>query len=170
MKTIINTIGYEEYLRSLDFEARNENVQELLISIKDYEEKTTDASISTYLQEISLYTDPIESRQDKHNSVSLMTVHVAKGSEYKVVFIIDMNDSIMPSTRANDNGDIEEERRIAYVAMTRAMKKLYLTCAEGYSFVSGGSLTPSRFIKEIGLKNLKVEKTTMVAINDTDLE
>jgi DNA helicase-2/ATP-dependent DNA helicase PcrA len=170
MKIIIKNIGYDEYLKSLDFEARNENVQELLTSIKDYEEKNPDSSILTYLQEISLYTDPIESRQDKYNSVSLMTVHVAKGSEYKVVFIIGMNDSIMPSTRANDNGDIEEERRIAYVAMTRAMKKLYLTCAEGYSFVSGGSLTPSRFIKEIGLQNLKAEKTSMVAINETDLE
>jgi DNA helicase-2/ATP-dependent DNA helicase PcrA len=81
-----------------------------------------------------------------------------------------MNDSVMPSTRANDDGDIEEERRIAYVAMTRAMKKLYLTCADGYSFVSNKTLTPSRFIKEIGLKNLKVEKTQMTSINNKDLE
>jgi DNA helicase-2/ATP-dependent DNA helicase PcrA len=127
-------------------------------------------TINSYLQEISLYTDPIENKLIKSNAVSLMTVHVAKGSEYKIVFIVDMNENIMPSIRMNDQNDIEEERRIAYVAMTRAMKKLYLTCAGGYSFVSNSPLTPSRFIKEIGTKNLQSASSAMVSISDADLK
>ena len=82
-----------------------------------------------------------------------MTVHTAKGLEYPIVFVVRFNQGVFPNNRALTEGGylaLEEERRLAYVAMTRAMKKLYLTFASDYSYVIGGSLTPSQFIIESG--------------------
>jgi DNA helicase-2/ATP-dependent DNA helicase PcrA len=98
-----------------------------------------------------------------------MTIHFAKGTEFKVVFIIGMNEGIFPSIRLNSETDMEEERRIAYVGITRGMEKLYLTCNLGFSPISSEKLIPSRFIKEIGKENYRAETSEMVAISKADL-
>jgi DNA helicase-2/ATP-dependent DNA helicase PcrA len=98
-----------------------------------------------------------------------MTIHFAKGTEFKVVFIIGMNEGVFPSYRPNLATDMEEERRIAYVGITRAMEKLYLTCNIGFSPISSEKLIPSRFIKEIGKNNYRSEVSQMVSISKADL-
>jgi DNA helicase-2/ATP-dependent DNA helicase PcrA len=88
------------------------------------------------------------------NYVSLMTIHVAKGLEFDYVFVISMNEGAFPSQRAemeSGRDALEEERRLAYVAMTRAKKKLFCSCNTAYSYVTDSHLIPSRFFKEAGL-------------------
>ena len=84
--------------------------------------------------------------------VTLMTVHTAKGLEYPVAFVVRFNDTVFPHARSVAEGykSMEEERRLAYVAITRAKERLYLTCADGFSYVAGGNLSPSQFYKESG--------------------
>jgi DNA helicase-2/ATP-dependent DNA helicase PcrA len=85
-----------------------------------------------------------------------MTIHTAKGLEFKVVFVIGLNDGVFPSSNSlfNDN-NLEEERRVAYVAITRSKERLYLSCNKGFSFQLNRELTKSRFLNDIGLENLK---------------
>ena len=85
------------------------------------------------------------------NSVTLMTLHAAKGLEFPVVFIVGMEDGLFPSLRSDDEKDLEEERRLAYVGMTRAREELFLTFANSrYSFGSRNYAMPSRFLAELG--------------------
>ncbi|MDE7434094.1 MAG: ATP-binding domain-containing protein [Mycoplasmoidaceae bacterium] len=149
----------------MDMEDKVENVQELINNIQLFEEENKEATILSYLQEISLYIDTSEHKLTNENNVSLMTVHVAKGSEYKVVFVAGFSNNLFPPARSDD---FQEERRIAYVAMTRAREQLYLTCSYGYSY-SGGSMGPSVFIKEVGQHNLKELKTEFTTISKADL-
>jgi DNA helicase-2/ATP-dependent DNA helicase PcrA len=99
-----------------------------------------------------------------------MTIHFAKGTEFKVVFIMGMNEDIFPSYRLQSQNDMEEERRIAYVAITRSMKKLFLTCNLGFSPISSDKLTPSRFLKEIGKNNYQEMRSEMKTISEIDLD
>jgi DNA helicase-2/ATP-dependent DNA helicase PcrA len=98
-----------------------------------------------------------------------MTVHVAKGSEYKVIFIAAFNEGIFPVSISGQTANLEEERRIAYVALTRAMERLYITCSLGHSFVTNAALTQSRFLKEMDIKNLKLAEQKMKSISNADL-
>ncbi|MDR2829176.1 MAG: UvrD-helicase domain-containing protein [Mycoplasmataceae bacterium] len=150
IKKIIEVTKYEDYLRALsdDFEQRLENISELLHSIQQFEAEVPELTIDKYLEKISLYTTSNEEKPSK-DTVSLMTVHASKGLEFKVVFVISVNEGILPSKNATTYGQIEEERRIAYVAMTRAEEYLYITIPDGFNPVVGQQLTPSRFIKEI---------------------
>ena len=103
-----------------------------------------------YLQDISLFTDRNEVANSDH--ILLMTVHAAKGLEFDTVFLVNFNDGIFPSLRSMDEGGnaaLEEERRLCYVAMTRAKKALYITYNRGYSYMLEGNKLPSRFLKEI---------------------
>ena len=102
--------------------------------------------------------------------VTLMTVHTAKGLEYPVVFVVRFNQGVFPNMRAMNEGGylaIEEERRLAYVAMTRAKQKLYLTLAADYSYVIQGSLLPSQFLKESGNEVLVTRETNIFRSNRT---
>ncbi|MGF2565458.1 3'-5' exonuclease, partial [Ralstonia pseudosolanacearum] len=86
-----------------------------------------------------------------NDSVTLMTMHAAKGLEFPVVFLVGMEDGLFPSSRAEDEASLEEERRLAYVGMTRAMKKLFLTyAASRFSFGNRSYGMPSRFLMELG--------------------
>jgi DNA helicase-2/ATP-dependent DNA helicase PcrA len=156
IKKIIEIIKYEDYLRSLvdDFEQRLENISELLNSIKQFTDEDSKLTIDSYLEKISLYTTSTEEKPSK-DTVSLMTIHASKGLEFKVVFVISVNEGILPSKNATSFSQIEEERRIAYVAMTRAEECLYVTVADGFNPVIGQELVPSRFIKEIGGNHIK---------------
>jgi DNA helicase-2/ATP-dependent DNA helicase PcrA len=171
LKHIIKVIKYDEYLKGLDqYEERQDNVNALINAISEYQIKNPQNTLSDFLDEISLYTDTEEVKNISRNSVSLMTIHFAKGAEYKVVFIIGMNENIFPSVRLNRSTDMEEERRIAYVGITRSMEKLYLTCNLGFSPISSEKLVPSRFIKEIGKDSYRTETPQITTISKADLE
>jgi DNA helicase-2/ATP-dependent DNA helicase PcrA len=167
---IIKTIKYDDHIKSLDLaEERLENIEEFIKSIEEFESKRDTHSIEDFMHEISLYTDNDDNANRDRNAVSLMTIHYAKGTEAKVVFIIGLNEGIFPSIKLNRENDIEEERRIAYVGVTRSMEKLYLTCNVGFSPMSGSQLNVSRFIKDIGHKNLREEESEMISISNADL-
>lgn len=162
---IIESISYREYLKTLDLEEKNENIDELINAVLMFENEHENATISDYLQEISLYTDTSEQKINNDDTVSLMTVHVAKGSEYRIVFLIGFSGGIFPP---NKSTDFQEERRIAYVAITRAKEMLFITCSDGYSFGTNSS-GPSMFLKEIGNENLEEIKQEYKSISNADL-
>lgn len=150
-------IGYFDYLQSDDEgEGRLENVKTLLSDIVDYLKKYPESSFEDYLENATLQTSQDEMKEA--DKVNLMTVHVAKGLEFKCVFVVSLNEGIFPSIKAMDeegrDGE-EEERRLCYVAFTRAKDKLYATCNSGYSYVLSSKSIRSRFFNEAGLVFVK---------------
>ena len=155
LEDFIRDLGYFEYLSSDDetAEERIGNVKELFEDITSFLRKNPDSSFETYLENASLQTSQDEIKDG--NFVSLMTIHVAKGLEYDHVFVISMADGVFPSRRTVDESGLdgqEEERRLAYVAFTRAKKNLYVSLNTGYSFILEQNAAPSQFIKEAGLE------------------
>ena len=149
--TLANS-GLNELYRTDEEEERLENLNELIQSIKTYEEdhKEDEISLITYLQEVALYTNLDYTKSKNH--VKVMTIHQSKGLEFPYVFISGLSDGIMPnkrSVRERKNNGMEEERTLMYVAATRAEKRLFLTESEGYSVQGGFNKVPSRFIREI---------------------
>ncbi len=140
---------------------RYENVQELLNAIKEYVDnpENEDKSLGSFLQEIALLTD---NDQDKSqtDAITLMTIHSSKGLEFKQVFVVGMEEDLFPSQMMmQSRKDLEEERRLFYVATTRAMEKLYLSYAlTRYRFGRLLNCEPSRFLEEIDGSRLKVNK------------
>lgn len=136
--------------------ARFENIQELLNSIKEYTETPTEdgelleRNLGSYLQQITLLTDADKEDQDEH-AVKLMTIHASKGLEFPCVFVVGMEENIFPSSMSMyDREDLEEERRLFYVAITRAKEKLWITFANNrYRFGSLVQNEPSRFLDEL---------------------
>jgi DNA helicase II / ATP-dependent DNA helicase PcrA len=143
--------------KSVEGLARYENIQELLNSIKEYTEtpnedgELTDKSLGSYLQQITLLTDTGKDNQEDQNVVCLMTIHAAKGLEFPCVFSVGLEENLFPSTMSlYDREGLEEERRLFYVAVTRAKEKLWITYANSrYRFGSLVSNEASRFIEEI---------------------
>ena len=141
-RLVLDKSGYQILLDKSIEEDKLQNVDELMRSIKEREH----LSLDQYLQEISLLTNT--DRKDK-NRVSLMTVHAAKGLEFKVVFVIGLSEGLFPCSKSYESMEqMEEERRLAYVAYTRAKERLYLTDNSGRDF-SGNKKKTSRFITEI---------------------
>ncbi|MFM2385738.1 MAG: hypothetical protein RL660_495 [Bacteroidota bacterium] len=136
--------------------ARFQNVEELINSIKSFVETPTedgeivDKDLGNYLQQISLLTD-VDKEEDDPDVVKLMTVHAAKGLEFPCVFVVGMEDELFPSNMSMyDRDDLEEERRLFYVAITRAKQKLWLTLAQHrYRFGAAIANKPSRFLAEL---------------------
>ena len=155
LEHIIDKTGVKNDLRTDPKSERLENVEELLNSIKYYEQvnENEDISLTTYLQDIALFTNADYNKEVK--GVKLMTIHQAKGLEFPYVFICGLTEGIFPSHRTirerRKNGE-EEERRLMYVALTRAEKRLFLTDSGGYNFTTKRDKTPSRFILEIKKK------------------
>lgn len=149
---LLDKTGYLSYLQTLENgEAKIENVQELRSSIVTYMNDNEEPELSGFLEEVALYTEA--DRDDgSGDKVTLMTVHSAKGLEYDNIFVIGLEDGIFPSSRSFDSEeDLEEERRLAYVAITRAKKRLYLTSAsQRMLFGQTQRNITSRFMKEIG--------------------
>lgn len=147
---ILDRTGYRAMLNASDEEGRLENALELQTDIDAAMRDNPDLTLEQYLQEVSLFTDA--DQEDGQNAVTLMTVHAAKGTEFDTVFIGSVNEEVFPSGRAmSESGltGLEEERRLMYVAMTRAKSHLFISWNQGYSYQSGHSKTPSRFLKEI---------------------
>lgn len=142
--------GYMTMLQEDQEDSRIQNLNELKNSISQYKSNNPEGSLEDYLQEIALYTN--QDVEDGEQYVSMMTIHMSKGLEFPYVFVIGLSENIFPNMRnLDENGDmgLEEERRLAYVAYTRAMKRLFLIENTGYSYVSNGPKTRSRFITEI---------------------
>jgi len=129
---------------------RMENVRELKSSIAGYLENAPDPSLAGFLDEVALYTD-LDSLEDENNCVTMMTMHAAKGLEFPTVFVVGMEEGMFPGFRSiGEREELEEERRLCYVAMTRAKEELHLSCAaQRMLFGKTSSNLPSRFIKEI---------------------
>ncbi len=143
---------------------RYENVQELLNAIKEYvdNEETADKSLGAFLQEIALLTD-IENEKDADpDVVQMMTIHAAKGLEFRTVFVVGLEEDLFPSQMMlNSRADLEEERRLFYVAITRAQHHLYLSYAiTRYRFGRLKNCEPSRFLEELDPRCLQVSRQT----------
>lgn len=141
---------------------RYENVQELLNSIKEYVDnpEVEDKSLGAFLQEIALLTDADTQKDDDNDKVTLMTIHGSKGLEFKCVYLVGMEEDLFPSQMMlSSRADLEEERRLFYVAVTRAEKKLFLSYALcRYKFGRLKNCEPSRFLEEIDPGFLKINK------------
>ncbi len=151
---LLDKTGYANAMKALGDEGigRLENISELKTTMTQYEEANGDeASLSGFLEEISLYTD-LDKLDSDDNAVSMMTMHSAKGLEFPTVFIVGAEEGIFPGNRSMDTQeDMEEERRLAYVAITRAKEKLFITYAKQrmlFGFTNRNLI--SRFAKEIG--------------------
>ncbi len=147
---LIQKSGYQEMLEKTNENDRLDNILELRSDIEDAIKEDPNITLEQYLQDISLFTD--KQQEETIGGITLMTVHAAKGLEFDVVFVASLNDGIFPSGRAIDDGGktaLEEERRLLYVAMTRAKKYLVLTWSNGYSYVLNTFKTPSRFLMEL---------------------
>ena len=147
LSALLNASGYERMLRTEGSQERLDNLAELKQSVYDYQvsggEETT---LESYLAHVALFTNL--DAGDAGDRVKLMTVHAAKGLEFPCVFLAGMNEGIFPSKRTNTRRKMEEERRLAFVAVTRAQKRLFLTWADGRN-LDGSPRYPSRFVLDI---------------------
>ncbi len=150
---VVEQSGYVlalEQKNTVENRSRIENVQELKSSIQGYLENAEEPSLAGFLDEVSLYTD-LDNRDADEPCVTMMTVHAAKGLEFDSVFLVGMEETIFPGMKAiGEMEEMEEERRLCYVAITRAKRHLYLTCAnQRMLFGRTNSNRMSRFINEI---------------------
>jgi len=149
---ILSESGYEQMLRTSGEEERLDNLAELKQAIYDFERKAgEEVSLGNYLDHAALFTNMDQS--EKAQAVKLMTVHAAKGLEFPVVFLCGLSEGIFPGKRANTREKLEEERRLAYVAFTRARDKLFLSDAAGSNY-DGSFRYPSRFLFNAEKENL----------------
>ena len=151
---LLQKTGYADYLKNMGEEGkiRLENVQELKSNILKYMKESELPSLENFLEEVSLYADA-EQTETTPDTVSMMTIHAAKGLEFKTVFLIGMEENIFPSARSInslDENDLEEERRLAYVAITRAKKQLCVSTTDRRMLFGMTTSNPrSRFLGEI---------------------
>lgn len=147
LSELLNESGYEKMLRTEGSQERLDNLAELKQSIYEYETSCgEECTLEHYLAHVALFTN--SDTAEAGERVKLMTVHTAKGLEFPYVFLCGMNEGIFPSRKSRTRQEMEEERRLAFVAMTRAQKALYLTEADGRNF-DGTPRYPSRFLVEI---------------------
>ncbi|SOB98965.1 DNA helicase-2/ATP-dependent DNA helicase PcrA [Ureibacillus xyleni] len=156
VEQVIEKSGYREMLeneKTIEAESRLENIEEFLSVTKAFEERSDDKSLVAFLTDLALVADidALEKEDTSKGSIILMTMHSAKGLEFPVVFIIGMEENIFPHSRSlNDAAEMEEERRLCYVGITRAEQRLYLSCAGTRTLYGRSSFNmPSRFLNEI---------------------
>ncbi len=159
LNELLRETGYLDALeaeRTIEAQGRSENLEELVNVAAEYDSIETDAegeppSLAGFLQQIALVADA-DSRRDDEGLVTLMTLHNAKGLEYPIVFMIGCEEGVFPHSRAIDEGGLEEERRLAYVGITRAQRDLYVTYARTRAVFGARSYgARSRFVDEIPL-------------------
>ena len=149
---ILEKTGYEDMLKTegVPGETRLENIKELKSQIKRYQEETEDSTLGGFLENMALYTE-LDNYDEESDKVTLMTLHSAKGLEFPIVFMPGMEEGLFPSARAFGNtGELEEERRLCYVGITRAKKDLFLLYAGRRMLFGQTHFTrPSRFLGEV---------------------
>ena len=158
LPVLLDRTEYMETLAGDENEERRKNVEELSSSAKYYESRADEPDLSGFLEEMALVSD-VDDYDENANAVVLMTIHAAKGLEFPVVFLTGMEENLFPSSKSLlSESDLEEERRLAYVAMTRAKKELFMTCTS-HRMLYGrtGFNEISRFIREIPEKMLDME-------------
>ena len=167
LEDMIWSLGYQEYLlKEDDGDERVENVRALFEDIRHFLKTNPESTFDEYLQNVALISAQDEVVDGDY--VTLMTVHTAKGLEYPVIFVVRFNQGVFPNMRAMTEGGyiaLEEERRLAYVAMTRAKTKLYLTLSNDYSYVIQSNLGPSQFLKESGNEVLVTRESNIFRSN-----
>ena len=160
--------------KSLDAEVRLENLEEFKSITKSFEEREGLISLEDFLFEISLISD-VEEYKDDSNKISLMTIHSVKGLEFDYVFVVGMEEGIFPHINSlMENSELEEERRLCYVAITRARKQLHLVNARKRTLFGKDQINPpSRFISEIRSElinsNKELEEKKVTPINKDEM-
>jgi ATP-dependent DNA helicase UvrD/PcrA len=152
VERVLEQSGYMEALeaeRTIEAQGRIENLQELVGVAREYQETAEEPSLSEFLQQISLFSDQDE-MVEEGGRVTLMTLHNAKGLEFRAVFLIGMEEGVFPHARSIEEQGLEEERRLCYVGLTRAQERLTLTHASSRSLWGSKSYNlPSRFLDEL---------------------
>jgi superfamily I DNA/RNA helicase len=152
VRRVLDRSGYLAALeaeRTIEAQGRIENLEELVGVAMEYQERSEEPSLSNFLQEISLYSDQ-DALREQESLVTLMTLHNAKGLEFRAVFMIGMEEGVFPHVRSVEEGSLEEERRLAYVGMTRAEERLTLTHASVRSLWGNRNYNlASRFLDEL---------------------
>jgi DNA helicase-2/ATP-dependent DNA helicase PcrA len=144
--------------RTIESQGRIENLQELVGVAREYQETAPEPNLSTFLQEISLFSDQ-DALREQQSLVTLMTLHNAKGLEFRAVFMIGMEEGVFPHSRSIEQNELEEERRLAYVGMTRAKEQLTLTHASARALYGNRNYNlPSRFLEELPQEELHRER------------
>src|ERR671930_683492 len=158
---VLEQSGYLEALeaeRTIEARGRIENLQELIGVAQEHREQAAEPTLSGFLQEISLYSDQ-DALREEESLLTLMTLHNAKGLEFRAVFIIGIEEGIFPHSRSIEEQGIEEERRLAYVGMTRAQERLTLTHASARSLWGSRNYNlPSRFLDELPEEGVERER------------
>ncbi|MCM3397862.1 DNA helicase PcrA [Oceanobacillus profundus] len=157
VQAVLERTGYEEMLlneKSIEAQSRLENLEEFMTVTKDFEETSEDKTLISFLTDLALIADidrVDKEDPDNEEKITLMTLHAAKGLEFPVVFLIGMEENVFPHSRSlMDEEEMQEERRLAYVGITRAEKELYLTHAKMRTLYGRTNMNPiSRFINEI---------------------
>jgi DNA helicase-2/ATP-dependent DNA helicase PcrA len=161
VERVLDQSGYAESLeaeRTIEAQGRLENLQELVGVAREWHEQAAEPSLASFLQEISLYSDQ-DAIRGEGSLVTLMTLHNAKGLEFRAVYLIGMEEGIFPHSRSIEEQGIEEERRLAYVGMTRAMERLTLLHASSRTLYGGRSYNlPSRFLDELPEEHVERER------------
>jgi DNA helicase-2/ATP-dependent DNA helicase PcrA len=161
IEEVLARSGYMESLeaeRTIEAQGRMENLQELVSVAREWREQAQDTTLSGFLQEISLYSDQDAIRGDG-SLVTLMTIHNAKGLEFRAVYLIGMEEGIFPHSRSIEEQGIEEERRLCYVGMTRAQERLTLLHASSRMLYGGRNHNlPSRFLDEVPERHVERER------------
>ena len=161
VERVLERTGYTDALeaeRTIEAQGRLENLEELVGAAQEYQAAADEPSLSSFLQEISLFADQ-DAIRGEQSLVTLMTLHNAKGLEFRAVFMIGMEEGIFPHSRSIEEAMLEEERRLAYVGMTRAKERLTLTHASARSLWGSRSYNlPSRFIDELPDQGVERER------------
>ena len=181
IKEVLDKTGYIKALKeenTIEAESRIQNLDEFLTVANEFEEESADNTLAEFLENMTLTAD-IDNMQEDEDCVILMTLHSAKGLEFETVFLVGMEEGIFPGFKSiGEEKELEEERRLFYVGITRAKSFLYLTCARRRTIFGSTSYNPiSRFVKEIpedlleGYENVvSTRKSNMVSDSDYEWE
>jgi DNA helicase-2/ATP-dependent DNA helicase PcrA len=171
IRHVIDSIGYIDYLKNTydnDGRERLENIEELVNAASEYDISNPDGSLLGFLEEVSLISN-IDKWDGETEAVTLMTLHAAKGLEFPVVFITGLEEGLLPHSQSKDSDDeIEEERRLCYVGITRAQKELFITHTRHRTkFGQRTPCIPSRFLSEIPEDSIEtIDKTDCYSYMD----
>lgn len=169
---LIKQINYYDYVKSTTpdkLENVSRNIEELKSSIVYSKDNQSNWKLSDYLQDVVIYTTLDDKKRNK-NAINLMTVHGAKGLEFKYVFLVSFNELVFPSRKSLEEKDgLEEERRLAYVAITRAKHELYLCTNQSYNHNLNLPSLPSRFINEINPNLLTLNQRSIIKNSNLDI-